>query len=195
MTSLVEQLGISNDELIERAVNKIAEDFLNIDASGMEDDPEEEESAYTTQKRIGKKLKEMMASYFDAEFQKYAAQHVQPTVEETVREWTFRETNTWGESKGNPKTLGEYLENKCNDWLKEKVDASGRTEKEARSYSGQWREAGNRISILISAEVSKHISAAMTDIMKHSSVILADAMKDAVDAKMLAVKESVLKVK
>jgi len=147
----IEALGFTQEELQDRVVNQICETVL----SGMEYDPHEDcPVASRFEKVINARIEQQVNDTINA----LAEKHVLPNVAQYIEELTLQKTNEWGEKKGEPVTFVEYLVQRAQAYMQEKVDFDGKSKDEA-GYS--WRGKQTRITCLIHAHLHYAIESAM----------------------------------
>lgn len=139
-------LGITEDDLVERVVDRLSNAFLDHD----------EYSPVET--KFGTQVKAMIQGRIDAAVEKLADEHVGAQVEEMIAAVTLRETNKWGEAKGEPVTFLEYLTHRAETWLTEEVSFQGKARGED-SYN--WKGAQTRVAWMIHQHLQYHISTAL----------------------------------
>lgn len=117
------------------------------------------------------------------EVEKAANETVATTFEEFVRgaieNVVLQETNKWGEKRGEPVSLREYLVGRAEAWMTETVNYEGKTKSEDRF--GSWHGATTRLGYAIDSYLQYHISSAMktalADLNSKVSVALTETVK------------------
>lgn len=172
-----ESLGFSRSEVLDRIVDKIAKSVLS-DVS-----MDEEGDGFHRRSTFAALLETRVQQKIDASVEAIAAKHVLPNISEYVETLTLQQTNKWGEKVGDSVTFIEYLTQRAQHYLTEKVNYEGKTKEESRdSYS--WREAQTRISYLINAHLQYSIETAMKDALKIANSAISTGITDAVKIKL-----------
>lgn len=143
MSDLIETLGLSQEELQEMAVERIARDFLSHDGGELQS-----------------RLENRIYEHADAAVARLADDHVLPKVGEFIENLVLQKTNDWGEKKGEALTFVEYLIRRADSYMGERVNSKGKT-KEEDSYS--WRGTQTRLSAMIDGHLHHEIDTAMKE--------------------------------
>lgn len=171
-------LGISPEELGDRIVDQAVAALLS--STGFNPDTEEE-TRYES--RFKREIEARIQKAVDEKIAALAAEHLIPRVGEMIEKANLRKTSNYGEPKGEPMTFIEYIANRAEAYMSEKVNSAGKT-KEESDY--QWREAGPRLTILmrgyIQDTLEKHAKAALTDVNKVIAANLEKAARDAIQS-------------
>ena len=182
-SALLETLGITKAEMIDRVVAKCANQIM----SSSEDD--EDGCEYVTSSEVEKRLVALCKERIDAKVQEIADLHVFPRINQFIEELTLQETNRWGEKRGEPLSFNEYLVARANDYLTETVNYNGESKSEARdSYS--WRGSQTRITNLIHKHLQYSIETAMKDAVKIVNDALAKGLQETVRLKIAEITNS-----
>lgn len=174
-TELLETIGLTQEELAERVVDKISTDLL-----------------YGHEGQIGMNLENAVRKAIDAKVEAIAAEHILPQVSEYVENLTLEETNTWGEKTGKSTTFIEYLVERANLYMREKVNFDGKDKAESRGYS--WTGTQTRIAHMVHKHLHHSIETAMKDALKTANSQIVGGIEDAVKIKLAEVQKQ-LKVK
>ena len=180
---LAQQLGLSNEELQERVVNTIADRMLR-DASGYDEDGDE----HSRPTRFSEAIKARVKEKVDASVEAIAARNVLPNVEAYIESLVLQETNRWGEKTGEPKTFTEYLVDRAENYLTEKVDFRGKTKAEDNGYS--WKGAQSRISHMVHEHLHYRIEQAMNEAMKSANKAIVGGIEETVRLKLREVSDA-----
>jgi hypothetical protein len=108
----LEDLGITKDELVAKVVERLCERYEGDDEDGWES-------------RVTTGIEATIKSKIDDAVAALAEKHVIPGLIERVEGICFAETNRWGESSGKTLTFREYLIERTNAWITEKVAHDG----------------------------------------------------------------------
>ena len=168
-----ETLGISQEELIERVVDRIYNNLM-VEA-GYPDYSDEEDQVPTD---IAQRLTTAARKAVDAKVDEIGTKHLLPKVGEMVENLCLQETNRWGEAKGEKLTFTEYLVHRAESWISEKVDYKGVSKSEARDSS--WRGDNTRIAFMIHKHLDYRIKEAMTEAFKQANASIAKGLHEAV---------------
>lgn len=140
----LESLGLSRAELIERLIERLVSEM-----SGEE---------------IGSKVRDLVQKRTDETVARLAEERVLPNVQEYVENLTLQETNRWGEKVGRSLTFVEYLAERAEAYLAEKVNFEGKTKGEAVGLG--WRGEQTRITHMVHQHLHYRIESAMKDALK-----------------------------
>lgn len=163
----IEALGISRDEIVERLVDRLAEQVLRLhivadDLDGetpFDHPPHKASLMHVIEQRVVEKI--------DQAIDDIAARNVLPDVASYVETLCLQETNKWGEKIGKPVSFVEYLVKRAEAWITEQVDYQGKP-KGTDSFS--WRAHGTRISHMIHEhldyQIRQAIQQALADLNK-----------------------------
>lgn len=156
------ELGITEEELQRRIVDRMCDKLLT--TSHFDEDMDEFVGASEFKRALDKEIK----SRIEAAAKRVCDQTIGKQLDELVDGLILQKTNEWGEKKGEPVTLVEYLIGYATEYLNEKVNFEGKTKK-ADSY-GSWTPVGNRLA----AAIDRHLHYAAETAVKE---LLASANK------------------
>lgn len=146
----IEALGISREEIVDRLVDRLAEQVLREHVAG---DDLESETPFDRPPRKSPLLnvieRRVMAK-IDQAIDDIAARNVLPNVASYVESLCLQETNKWGEKIGKPIGFVEYLVKRAEAWITEPVD-----------YQGKPKARGTRISHMIHEHLDYQIQTAI----------------------------------
>lgn len=182
----LEALGLTQESLAERLVDKLAEGLL----SSL--DYDEDGHTFRGESPFARKLNRMVKDRLDVLVSDLGERHVLPKVNEMVEGLVLQETNRWGEKVGQPVTFVEYLTQRAETWMREEVDYNGKSKGEGDSYG--WRKAGTRVSWVIDKHLQYSIETAMKGAVASANQSIIGGLQDAVKIKLAEVAAS-LKVK
>lgn len=160
-----ELLGVTQDELLEIVVSKLA---------GQIEFPDT---------KIAEVVKERVNKRADMLF----SDHVAPKIDELIENVTIQRTNQWGEAKGQSMTFIEYLTQAAENYLREVVDYEGETKDE--SHSSYWKKSGTRVSYLVHKHLQYSIETAMEGALKTANDSIVEGLAGAVKIKLGEVRE------
>lgn len=120
-----EQLGITPDDIADRVASKIAATMLAKVVPDYDDETGSEietERPTAFQEMVRKRVARKVEQAVDALAEKYIGSELEGRLETM----TFPQTNGYGEKKGDPLTLLEYIAKRTETYLTERVDYQGR---------------------------------------------------------------------
>lgn len=171
---LLQAVGLTEDEIQERVIDKIVERVL----AG-----EEEDYGFS------RMVKERVQKRIDDAVKDAGDKYVQPKVGELIESVTLQQTNKWGEKTGTPVTFVEYIVQRAEGYMTETVDSHGKSKAES-DYS--WSGTQTRMTQMINQHLHYHIETAMKAILQNANSVLVKGIEGAVKAKL---EEMVAKMK
>lgn len=177
----LEALGLTQESLAERLVDKLAEGLL----SSM--DYDEDGHTFRGESPFANKLNRMVKDRLNSLVDDLGAKHVVPKVEEMVEGMVLQQTNQWGEKTGKPVTFIEYLTQRADHWMREEVNYDGKT-KGSDSYS--WKKAGTRVEYVIDKHLQYSIETAMKAAISAANQSIIGGLQEAVKIKLAEVAAS-----
>lgn len=175
MNLTLEAIGITKEELQSRVVEQIAQELLTIEAVDEDGDPFREQS------KFAKGISELVRERINDHVAKIAEAHVLPRVGELVDNIVLQETNKWGEKRGAPMTLIEYLTSRAEAYLREEVSYDGKS-KGHDSYS--WKGTQTRIAYLVHQHFHYAIEQAMGQAVKSANSVIVGGIQETVRLKL-----------
>jgi hypothetical protein len=170
---LLEQLGLSKEELQERVINTIADKMLS--EEGFDEDGNE----LRLESRMQKTIRERIRTRIDAKVTEIADASILPRVTEMVENLVLQETNKWGEKTGEKLTFTEYLVKRADHYLREEVDRNGQSKDEIR-YSSDWRKDSTRIMHVVHGYLSHNVERALKEAVENANKSIAGGLEGAV---------------
>lgn len=164
-------LGISREDLINRIVDKAAEDLfteVNIDEDGDE---------WRAKSAVAKQLDALIKQRIDERVTALADAHVLPNVTAYIETLTLQETNRWGEKTGQKLTFIEYLAERADAYMREDVNFQGKT-KDQDSYN--WRKNTTRIAYMVHEHLQYSIESAMKQALATANSSIVGGLEAAV---------------
>lgn len=177
----IESLGITEEELQQRVVERIAGLAMTKIVEGYDYD-DEQVFRYDGASALSKDLDKLIKEKIDAKVNEIADAHVLPGVESMVENLTLQETNRWGEKVGEPVTFIEYLIHRAENYMTEKVDYNGKSKSEAGSYS--WSGTQTRVSHLVEKHLHYSIENAMKAAVKNANDVIVKGLNETVKIKL-----------
>jgi len=172
----LEALGITADTLIDRIVDKCVEQLMT-DVSFDEDGEE-----WRSRSRLAKQLDYRIKRQIDETVNALAERHILPNVAAYIENLTLQTTNQWGEKKGQKVTFIEYLTQRAEDYMQEKVNFEGKSKAEAGAYS--WNPSQTRITHLVHQHLHYSIEAAMKDALKVATSSITSGLQETCKVKL-----------
>lgn len=157
MVAMAEALGVSREELANRVVDQITEMVMSGTRGGHE----------TEDEGFASLIYEKAQGAIDRAVDKIAATTVIPKADEIINGFVLQRTTSWGETKGKPVSLTEYLVERAEAWIVEPVDLDGKSQKQGSRY-GSWSAKTTRFEYLIENKIQYSIEIAMEKILKTS---------------------------
>ena len=173
MEITLEALGLKQADIADKVVDRIVERMLSqaetFDEDGDITDGKPTRFSAMIQTRIKKRI--------DDAVEGIAGKHLLPNLTEYLETFCLQETTSWGEKKCKPVTFIEYLVQRADAYMKEKVNHQGKT-KEEDSYS--WRENTTRVSYLIHEHLQYNITRAMKEALTKANASFTGGIEAAV---------------
>lgn len=177
MTTIsLEALGLTNDEIANRIVDRYVEQLRTEHV--FDEDGERFPAATTFDKEVRKRL----TAAIDAKVAEIAETHVLPKVSGLFENLVLQTTNKWGERTGAPVTFVEYITQRAETWMTEKVDYQGRSEDEAGRYS--WTGTQTRVAHMIHQHLHHTIERGMKDALSQLNSIVSGGIAETVKLKL-----------
>ena len=172
----LQALGISNEELVNRLVDKISQDLL------VSIDIDEDGGEYRAKNDIAKKLDALIKQTIDAKVAALAEKHITPNINTYIENLTLQQTNKWGEKTGQQITFIEYLTKQAELYLVEPVNFEGKTKEECGSYS--FNKSQSRITHLIDKHLHYSIETAMKNALATANSAISEGITETVKIKL-----------
>ncbi len=171
MTSIsFESLGISKDDLTEKLIDRLVEEFTT---EIVWDEDGGEIQRHST---MAKKITQQIKDHIDATVRRLGEEHVLPRVTEIVEGLVLQTTNQWGEKTGKPVTFIEYLTQRAEAFMVEDVDYSGKP----KGSDYNWRKHSTRVVHMIDRHLQHSIETAMTKALADANSSIAQGLAGAV---------------
>lgn len=167
----IESLGISTDELTQRLVQTMADRLLGEWA--------DDDEGKTT---LHRRLEKLVIERVDQAIEDLAGRHVLPNVAQYVETLVLTETNKWGEKSGRSLTFVEYLVERAEHYLTEKVDYKGKAKGE--EWGSSWSPHQTRVSHLVHEHLQYSIKTAMEQALKTANSKIAEGIQETVKIKL-----------
>lgn len=180
----LQELGITQEELQNRVIDRICERALL--ARGVDADGEDTWGSSKLAQVLNQKIKERVEETINA----IAAVHVLPKVTEIIENFCLTRTNEWGEKLKHapPVTFTEYLVDRANHWISEKVNYEGKSKDESQGYS--WSAATTRVAYMIHNHLRFEIERALKKVFADANAILVGGLEAACKIKLQEIAKS-----
>lgn len=178
-----ETIGLTEKELQNRVVDGICDRLML--STYLDEDGE-----FTGSSELAQKLNQQIRNYIDNKIDEMAEQHVLPNVSEYIESITLQETNKWGEKRGEPCSFIEYLAQRAEAYLNEKVDHSGVSKNDG---GFAWSGKQTRITYFVHKHLQHSIDTAMKGAVKTVNDSLAESLTETARIKLSEI-SSALKV-
>jgi len=188
MELTLESLGITQQEAVNRLIETLANRLLTSKGCGQTDDGEGEVYEFTAESPFGKALKEMVQQRIEVALAAIVEKHILPNVEQYIENVTLQATNEWGEAKGKPATFIEYLTERAESYMIEKVDFNGKTKSEEHGYS--WKGTQTRIAHMIHRHLHYAIETAMETALKNGLSTIVKGIEETAKLKLAEISKS-----
>jgi hypothetical protein len=173
----LESLGLTQEELQERVVDKICRDLLESELLDEDGEPTGTDSP------LARKLQAAIKKRIDHGVAKLAEKHVLPNVDKYLETIIFEETNCWGERQGKKKlTLREYLVQRADAYLREDVNYEGKAKNEANGYS--WSKSQTRLTHLVHQHLHFTIEQSMKEAIGNINKVIVPALMETTKTKL-----------
>lgn len=175
-TVTLASLGLTEDDLADRLVDKLAEGLL----SSL--DYDEDGHEFRGVSPFARKLNVMAKARLDALVEDLGNKHVLPRVTELVEGLVLQETNKWGEKTGKSLTFTEYLIERAEAYITEKVDYQGKAKTESGGFS--WSGTQTRVAHMIHQHLHYEIERAMKEALASVTSNVAKGLNETVRLKL-----------
>jgi len=170
MTIDLEVLGMTQEELQARVVERISSKALNEYA--------EEDDEGSPRWSLEAAVRSHVAKMVSEAVERLGEAHVIPNVIARLEKMTLEATNAWGERRGERVTFTEYMVQRAESYLNEKVTSDGRV---PDTYH---RADQTRIAWLLDQHFSEAIHSALADTAKLMREEMAQGIGEAVKIKL-----------
>jgi len=174
-------LGFTQEELQQRVVDQLCERLtktVSIDDEGDE---------HWRQSQLGRKLDEAVRARVDSAIQNIAAVYVLPNVTKFMESFCLQATNSWGEKIGAAITFTEYLVQRAEAYLTEKVNYEGKGKNEDHYSSSSWNGTQTRIAHMINQHLHYSIETAMKKALADANGHIGKGLEETVKIKLAEV--------
>lgn len=175
-TDQLEALGISRDELIENIIQRCSDDILSSTAF------DEDGNDVRMKSDVEKRLQALCKETIDRRVQEIAETHILPVISQRIDNLVLQQTNTWGEKTGKPVPFIEYLVQRADAYLTEKVNYEGKSKAEVGGYSFSGDQS--RITHMVHKHLHYSIETAMKNAVSQVNAALSKGLQETVKLKI-----------
>jgi len=171
----LESLGFTKEELQDRVIEAIVEQIMKspvFDQYGEKDSKPSE---------FSKLLKAAALERVDAAIKATIETHIQPNAATYIENVTMQETNEWGEKTKKPVTFREYLVQRFEKYMTEKVNYEGKT-KEESSYN--WSGSATRVTHIVHKHLQYEIDKAVKEALSLANGLLVQGLQETAKLKL-----------
>lgn len=172
---MIEMLGLSQEELRTRVVNKIAHDLMSAGYT----DENGEECAFDS--AILKDLRRCIDETVSERVESYGETHVKPNLVKFIDGMMIQPTNAWGEKKSPAMTFTEFMIKKAEEYVHEKVDYKGKTKGED---SFGWSASQTRLAHMMHEHLAHNIDQAVKVALRSVNESVGKAIADTAKIKL-----------
>jgi len=163
-------LGLDAKQIENMIVERAVEALLS--ENGIDEWGDESERPSDLSSRVSKMVKERI----DAKVNELADKHLMPKIDAHIDNLILQETTTWGEKRGKPMTVIEYLVARADAYMTEPVDYNGQP-KGGDSYN--WKQHSTRIVHAVNKHLQYEIDSAMKEALKTANTTMARGLHEA----------------
>jgi len=111
----------TREEILDRAAKLVTESL----PKGWDEDDERNTDDLVD--RVTRKVRKNVHTAIDDSIDKFTKEVIEGRLLELVKSWSFETTSKFGEKKGEPVTISEYIIDRIDKHINEAVDCSGAT--------------------------------------------------------------------
>lgn len=174
----LEELGMTKEELQDRVVERLCEELLNETIFDEFGDQDKRASTLRT------KFDALIKQKIDAGLNAICEKHILPNAESHLENMVIQVTNSFGEKKGEPKTLMEYAVARCERWMMAEVDYKG---EEKSNQSWNYKPEHSRLAWMIDKYLHSQIEKGIKEAMKDPIASIGKALGETAKIKLMEV--------
>ena len=172
-----EDLGFTREEMAQRVARVMADDLM---ANWWLDD--DDRSVTTGSSAFAKEMEKRVLACVNTAIEDIAAKNVLPNVGDYIEKLCLQETNKWGEATGRKLTFIEYLVERAEAYMQEKVDYKGKSKAEAGGFP--FTGTQTRITHLVHQHLHYNIETAMKKALETANAAIVGGIEGAVKIKL-----------
>ena len=169
----LEALGVSKEDLADRIIDQAVHTLLY--STGFNPDTDEDT---TYESRFKSEIERKVQEAVDKKIAAIAEVHLVPRVGELIEQANMRQTNRFGEPKGEPLTFKEYLAYRAEHYMTEEVNLQAKSKSED-SDSYNWRSQGPRLTVLMKLYIKDSMEAAAKSAVNDINKVIAKNIEQA----------------
>lgn len=175
MKETLQALGLTEQDVLNKLVDRLIEQY-----SPTHDDINSE---------FESRLQKAVRDRIDKSIGDVIESHVKPRIAEMTSAIVLQTTNEWGEKSGKALTFTEFLVQRVDAFIREKVNYEGKARTEANGYS--WNESTTRIAHMIHEHLKYNISRAMEQALGNVNSSVRKGLEEAVTVALNNIKVTV----
>jgi len=176
MESILEQLGMTQEELRERLMSSLVERMLTETVFSMDEDGDEVQ--FERKRKFVDEIEKRVLKASNEKIDELFNKHILPQVSLMIDNIVIQNTNSYGEKKGEPITFLEYLVKRANEYITETVNYDGKTKAQVGSYNS-FSGKQTRIAYMIDQHLQYSIGEAMKRAINTANEQFADGLAEA----------------
>lgn len=181
----LQDLGVSQEELVKMVVDAAASKLLVVKCF----DPDDEDAVQSSP--LANKLRKHIEEHVNKQVGALAEVHIFPHVNKFIENLTLTETNRWGEKRGESITFTEYLVQRADAYLREEVNYEGKSKQASDSYG--WKGTQTRLTHLVNKHLQYSIETAMKEAVSAVNAAIVPALEETVKLKLGEITKSIQK--
>lgn len=162
INDILTSVGCTQESFLDRLVDQCATKIL------------ERRDGYDNE--FTKALKAEIQDRIDSAITAFGDQYVAPLALEHIKALVIERTNQYGEKKGEPFTLLEYMVDRAEKYIMEEVDSNGRSRSECEARRDSFYRKGTRISQMIDQYLYMSTDAAMKKALEGANETIAKGL-------------------
>lgn len=170
-------LGLNQSEITEMVVERICSQIIR-------EDFDYDEFQARTNNRVEATIKQRI----DDAIEKLGDKYIAPNVLQLIETWQLQQTSGWGEKTAPPISFTEYLVQRGEAYLREKVNYEGKP-KGSDSYN--WKGEQERLAWMIDKHLQYHIENAMKAALQTVNNSLSASIAETVRMQLSQLKVSI----
>lgn len=167
MSEILEAIGLTAEELQERVIDRAAAMLAKRVYT------RESDELHGAVQRV---ITEVVGKVADEELKPWATGQIEAVV--------MQRTNEWGEAKGEAVTFRQYLVQRAEAYLLEKVDYDGKSREESRFSGSSFTAKGTRIAWMVNQHLHHEIEGAMKSALTTTNNAIAAGIQETVRLKL-----------